>query len=152
MSHRFALALAVTVLVGAGCARSEAASPSGAEGQKETSMSKVTQPPPDGLERATLAGGCFWGMEELIRAQPGVVSTVVGYTGGEVENATYENHRGHAESVEITRITSYNVCYTKLLRRSWWSLGSACRCEADSARLSSGSVNCQNLRSPNLGV
>jgi len=73
-------------------------------------MSKVTQPPPAGLERATLAGGCFWGMEELIRAQPGVVSTVVGYTGGDVENATYENHRGHAESVEITfdpKKTSY---------------------------------------------
>jgi len=49
-------------------------------------------------------------MEELIRAQPGVVSTVVGYTGGDVENATYENHRGHAESVEITfdpKKTSY---------------------------------------------
>jgi methionine-S-sulfoxide reductase len=101
MSHRFVLSLAVAVLVVAGCARSEAA-PSGAELQKETSMSKTTQPPAAGLERATLAGGCFWGMEDLIRAQPGVVSTVVGYTGGEVANATYQNHKGHAEAVEIT--------------------------------------------------
>ncbi|HEV7922583.1 MAG TPA: peptide-methionine (S)-S-oxide reductase MsrA [Thermoanaerobaculia bacterium] len=54
------------------------------------------------LEKATLAGGCFWGVEELIRQQPGVVSTVVGYTGGDVANATYENHEGHAEAVEIT--------------------------------------------------
>lgn len=55
-----------------------------------------------GLQKATLAGGCFWGMEELLRQQPGVVKTVVGYTGGEVRNATYANHEGHAEAVEIT--------------------------------------------------
>ena len=52
-------------------------------------------------ELATLAGGCFWGMEELIRRQPGVISTEVGYTGGKVPNATYQNHEGHAEAVEI---------------------------------------------------
>ena len=52
-------------------------------------------------ELATLAGGCFWGMEELIRKQPGVISTEVGYTGGKVPNATYQNHEGHAEAVEI---------------------------------------------------
>jgi peptide-methionine (S)-S-oxide reductase len=61
-------------------------------------------------EKIVLAGGCFWGMEELIRKQPGVVSTVVGYTGGKVENPTYENHEGHAEAIEIAydpEITSY---------------------------------------------
>ena len=52
-------------------------------------------------ERAILAGGCFWGMEELIRAQPGVLDTEVGYTGGAVKNATYRNHEGHAEAIAI---------------------------------------------------
>src|SRR5436305_6929860 len=52
-------------------------------------------------ERAVLAGGCFWGMQDLIRRQLGVASTRVGYTGGEVANATYRNHRGHAEAIEI---------------------------------------------------
>lgn len=52
-------------------------------------------------ERAVLAGGCFWGMQDLIRKQPGVISTRVGYTGGRVKNATYRNHEGHAEAVEI---------------------------------------------------
>jgi peptide-methionine (S)-S-oxide reductase len=52
-------------------------------------------------ERAVLAGGCFWGMQDLIRRQPGVVSTRVGYSGGEVPNATYRNHGTHAEAVEI---------------------------------------------------
>ena len=52
-------------------------------------------------ERAVLAGGCFWGMQDLIRKQPGVISTRVGYTGGVVKNATYRNHEGHAEAIEI---------------------------------------------------
>ena len=52
-------------------------------------------------ERAVLAGGCFWGMQELIRKMEGVVSTRVGYSGGEVENATYRNHGTHAEAIEI---------------------------------------------------
>ena len=52
--------------------------------------------------KAILAGGCFWGMQDLIRKQPGVVSTRVGYTGGENANATYRNHPGHAEAIEIT--------------------------------------------------
>ncbi|MFC4852256.1 peptide-methionine (S)-S-oxide reductase MsrA [Actinophytocola glycyrrhizae] len=52
-------------------------------------------------ERAILAGGCFWGMEDLFRQLPGVVATRVGYTGGEVLNPTYRNHRGHAEAIEV---------------------------------------------------
>jgi len=61
-------------------------------------------------ERAVLAGGCFWGMQDLIRKQPGVVSTRVGYSGGDVPNATYRNHGTHAEAIEITfdpEITSF---------------------------------------------
>ena len=52
-------------------------------------------------ERAVLAGGCFWGMQDLIRKKPGVKGTRVGYTGGKVANATYRNHDGHAEAIEI---------------------------------------------------
>ena len=52
-------------------------------------------------ERAILAGGCFWGAQDLIRRQPGVISTRVGYSGGDVANATYRNHGSHAEAVEI---------------------------------------------------
>ena len=52
-------------------------------------------------ESAVLAGGCFWGMEELFRHQPGVLSTRCGYTGGEVPNATYRNHGNHAEAIEV---------------------------------------------------
>jgi peptide-methionine (S)-S-oxide reductase len=52
-------------------------------------------------ERAVLAGGCFWGMQDLIRRYDGVVSTRVGYTGGDVPNATYRNHGTHAEAIEI---------------------------------------------------
>jgi peptide-methionine (S)-S-oxide reductase len=52
-------------------------------------------------EIAILAGGCFWGMQDLIRKQPGVISTRVGYTGGDVPNATYRNHGSHAEAIEI---------------------------------------------------
>ena len=53
------------------------------------------------MEKAILAGGCFWGVEELIRNLPGVSSTVVGYTGGDVPQATYRNHGTHAEGIEI---------------------------------------------------
>jgi peptide-methionine (S)-S-oxide reductase len=52
-------------------------------------------------EKAILAGGCFWGMEDLIRRRPGVLDTRVGYTGGETPNATYRNHGNHAEAIEI---------------------------------------------------
>ncbi|WP_187429117.1 Peptide methionine sulfoxide reductase MsrA 3 [Roseobacter fucihabitans] len=52
-------------------------------------------------QRAVLAGGCFWGMQDLIRKRPGVVATRVGYTGGDVPNATYRNHGTHAEGIEV---------------------------------------------------
>lgn len=61
-------------------------------------------------ERAVLAGGCFWGMQDLIRALPGVLATRVGYTGGDVPNATYRNHGSHAEGIEIIfdpQVTNY---------------------------------------------
>jgi len=61
-------------------------------------------------ERIVLAGGCFWGMQDLIRKRPGIVSTRVGYTGGKVDHATYRNHEGHAEAIEIVfdpAVTSY---------------------------------------------
>ena len=53
-------------------------------------------------KRTILAGGCFWGMQQLVRRLPGVVSTRVGYSGGDVNNATYRNHGTHAEAIEIT--------------------------------------------------
>jgi peptide-methionine (S)-S-oxide reductase len=53
-------------------------------------------------EKAILAGGCFWGVEELVRQLPGVTATVVGYTGGDVKNATYRNHGTHAEGIAVT--------------------------------------------------
>jgi peptide-methionine (S)-S-oxide reductase len=53
-------------------------------------------------EKAILAGGCFWGVEELFRHHPGVISTRVGYTGGNIANATYRNHGTHAEGIEVT--------------------------------------------------
>jgi len=52
-------------------------------------------------QKATLAGGCFWGMQDLIRKRPGVLATRVGYTGGDIANATYRNHGTHAEAIEI---------------------------------------------------
>ena len=63
-------------------------------------------------ERAILAGGCFWGMQDLIRRQPGVISTRVGYSGGDVPNATYRHHGTHAEALEIVfdpQKTSYRT-------------------------------------------
>ena len=55
----------------------------------------------DNTETAILAGGCFWGVQELLRARDGIISTRVGYTGGENDHPTYGNHPGHAEAVEI---------------------------------------------------
>jgi len=65
-------------------------------------------------ERAILAGGCFWGMQDLIRRYEGVVSTRVGYTGGDVPNATYRNHGTHAEAIEIV-FDPAKIGYRKLL-------------------------------------
>ena len=65
-------------------------------------------------ERAILAGGCFWGMQDLIRKQPGVTSTRVGYSGGDVKNATYRNHGTHAEAIEII-FDPQKLSYRKLL-------------------------------------
>ncbi|MFV2052148.1 peptide-methionine (S)-S-oxide reductase MsrA [Aliiroseovarius sp. YM-037] len=65
-------------------------------------------------ERAVLAGGCFWGMQDLIRKMPGVIDTRVGYTGGDIPNATYRNHGTHAEGIEIT-FDPNTISYRKLL-------------------------------------
>ncbi len=65
-------------------------------------------------EKAILAGGCFWGMEDLFRKQPGVVSTRVGYSGGDVKNATYRNHGTHAEAIEVV-FDPAKTDYRKLL-------------------------------------
>jgi peptide-methionine (S)-S-oxide reductase len=67
------------------------------------------------IEKAILAGGCFWGMEELIRELPGVTSTVVGYTGGNVPNATYRNHGTHAEAIAI-EFDPEKLSYRQLLQ------------------------------------
>ena len=65
-------------------------------------------------ERVVLAGGCFWGMQDLLRRYPGVISTRVGYTGGNVPNATYRNHSGHAEAIEIL-FDPLKISYRKIL-------------------------------------
>jgi methionine-S-sulfoxide reductase len=88
--------LAVSVLIlGTSCLAN-------AEAVDRQIPSPALDPPATGSQVAVLAGGCFWGMQDLIRRQPGVVSTRVGYTGGENANATYRNHPGHAEAIEIT--------------------------------------------------
>ena len=69
---------------------------------------------PQRTEVAILAGGCFWGMQELIRQMPGVISTRVGYSGGDVPNATYRNHGSHAEAIEVVFNPS-QLSYRQLL-------------------------------------
>ncbi|MCJ8300813.1 MAG: peptide-methionine (S)-S-oxide reductase MsrA [Pseudomonadales bacterium] len=66
------------------------------------------------IQIATLAGGCFWGMQDLIRKMPGVTDTRVGYSGGDVPNATYRNHGTHAEAIEISFDDSI-LSYRKIL-------------------------------------
>jgi peptide-methionine (S)-S-oxide reductase len=65
-------------------------------------------------ERAVLAGGCFWGMQDLIRKLPGIISSRVGYTGGDIPNATYPNHGTHAEGIEII-FNPEQITYRQLL-------------------------------------
>ena len=65
-------------------------------------------------ETAILAGGCFWGVQELVRSYPGVISTRVGYSGGDVPNATYRNHGTHAEAIEIV-FDPQVISYRKIL-------------------------------------
>ena len=65
-------------------------------------------------EKAILAGGCFWGMQDLLRRYPGVISTRVGYSGGDVPNATYRNHGTHAEAIEII-FNPQTISYRKIL-------------------------------------
>jgi peptide-methionine (S)-S-oxide reductase len=65
-------------------------------------------------KRAILAGGCFWGMQDLLRNFPGVITTRVGYTGGNIANATYRNHEGHAEAIEIV-FDPQQLTYRRLL-------------------------------------
>ena len=66
------------------------------------------------IEKAILAGGCFWGVEELLRDLPGVLTTRVGYSGGDVQHATYRNHGNHAEAIAIS-FDPENLSYRKLL-------------------------------------
>ena len=68
----------------------------------------------ESTERAVLAGGCFWGVQDLIRRYPGVISTRVGYSGGDVPNATYRNHGSHAEAIEII-FDPAKISYRRLL-------------------------------------
>ena len=66
------------------------------------------------MQKAYLAGGCFWGLEDLMKTLPGVVDTEAGYTGGENDNPTYRNHPGHAEALEIT-YDETQLSYQRLL-------------------------------------
>ena len=69
-------------------------------------------------KKAVLAGGCFWGMQDLVRKLPGVIETRVGYTGGDVPNATYRNHGNHAEAIEIT-FDPETISYRRILEYSF---------------------------------
>jgi peptide-methionine (S)-S-oxide reductase len=84
------------------------------EAQIDANMSCNKGALPMANERAVLAGGCFWGMQGLVRRLPGVISTRVGYTGGEVPNATYRNHGNHAEAIEII-FDPAKISYRRLL-------------------------------------
>jgi peptide-methionine (S)-S-oxide reductase len=75
-------------------------------------------------ERAVLAGGCFWGMQDLFRHNDRVISTRVGYTGGDVPNVTYRNHGTHAEAIEIVESEITSASFTRIGKGYWkcaWS-------------------------------
>lgn len=80
----------------------------GTTGKKQTAKqpSKKENVNMENTKNVYIAGGCFWGMEDLFRKQKGIVATEVGYIGGDNENPTYENHPGHAEAIEITYDTT----------------------------------------------
>ena len=84
------------------------------EGMEEAMAANQDRTDLAGQDRAILAGGCFWGMQDLFRRVPGVISTRVGYSGGDVRNATYRNHGLHAEAIEII-FDPQKVTYRKLL-------------------------------------
>ena len=101
-----ALCAAIALWIVAGSGQDQASQPGG------VAITSTTNPSGGDImsEQAVLAGGCFWGIQDLIRKLPGVVETRVGYTGGNVRNATYRNHGTHAEEIEIVfdqSITSY---------------------------------------------
>ena len=107
-------ALALTAALAAGIAALRIA-PSSAESARVTAPPAVDEPAGQAQSQvAVLAGGCFWGMQDLIRRYAGVLSTRVGYTGGEVANATYRNHGNHAEAIEIT-FDPAKISYRRLL-------------------------------------
>jgi peptide methionine sulfoxide reductase msrA/msrB len=86
--------------------------PADHEGGEVKAMSESREEHQTEYKKAILAGGCFWGMQDLIRRQPGVVSTRVGYTGGENDHPTYRKHPGHAEAIEIVydpAVTDYRA-------------------------------------------
>ena len=115
--HRIAMAFALVAVGWAVLAQTGAHKPAAA--------SALSAPVPAGMARATFAGGCFWCVESDFDKVPGVVSTTSGYTGGQVENPTYEQvsakHTGHAESVEVI-FDPKKVSYEQLLAHYWHTI------------------------------
>lgn len=112
------LVATIGVTVGLGCAGTLETDKIQTASKEPAEAKQVTIDPEDSetkkgsqmTERAVLAGGCFWGMQDLIRKRPGISNTRVGYSGGDVANATYRNHGTHAEAIEIMfdpAVTSY---------------------------------------------
>ncbi len=106
----------------AGCAPPAAPGQPSSEGERPVSNSPTTAEKDKNMEKATFAAGCFWGVEATFRAVPGVVDAAVGYTGGKLDNPTYQqvcsHTTGHAEAVEVTFDPS-KVSYEQLLKVFW---------------------------------